>query len=423
MHDETMAIHVGYDSEATTHAVAVPVYQTVAYEFDDAQHGADLFDLAVPGNIYTRIMNPTQAVLEERVAHLERGVAALALSSGSAAVNYSILNLAGAGDNIVSVPQLYGGTYTLFAHMLPQQGIEVRFAAGDSADDLARLIDGRTKAVFCESIGNPAGNIVDLAAVAGMARAHGIATIVDNTVATPALLKPVDYGFDIVVHSLTKYMGGHGSSLGGAIVDSGGFPWTEFSGRYPMFTTPEPSYHGVVYTEALGPAAYIGRARTVPLRNTGSAISPFNAFQIMQGIETLNLRMDRHCDNALAVATHLRDHPKVEWTRYAGLTGDPYHELAVRYLDGRASGILTFGIKGGFAAGVRFYDALRLFKRLVNIGDAKSLACHPASTTHRQLTEEEQLSVGVRPEAIRLSVGIEHIEDIVEDLDQALETA
>ena len=423
MHDETMAIHVGYDSEATTHAVAVPVYQTVAYEFDDAQHGADLFDLAVPGNIYTRIMNPTQAVLEERVAHLERGVAALALSSGSAAVNYSILNLAGAGDNIVSVPQLYGGTYTLFAHMLPQQGIEVRFAAGDSADDLARLIDGRTKAVFCESIGNPAGNIVDLAAVAGMARAHGIATIVDNTVATPALLKPVDYGFDIVVHSLTKYMGGHGSSLGGAIVDSGGFPWAEFSGRYPMFTTPEPSYHGVVYTEALGPAAYIGRARTVPLRNTGSAISPFNAFQIMQGIETLNLRMDRHCDNALAVATHLRDHPKVEWTRYAGLTGDPYHELAVRYLDGRASGILTFGIKGGFAAGVRFYDALRLFKRLVNIGDAKSLACHPASTTHRQLTEEEQLSVGVRPEAIRLSIGIEHIEDIVEDLDQALETA
>ena len=423
MHDETMAIHVGYDSEATTHAVAVPVYQTVAYEFDDAQHGADLFDLAVPGNIYTRIMNPTQAVLEERVAHLERGVAALALSSGSAAVNYSILNLAGAGDNIVSVPQLYGGTYTLFAHMLPQQGIEVRFAAGDSADDLARLIDGRTKAVFCESIGNPAGNIVDLAAVAGMARAHGIATIVDNTVATPALLKPVDYGFDIVVHSLTKYMGGHGSSLGGAIVDSGGFPWAEFSGRYPMFTTPEPSYHGVVYTEALGPAAYIGRARTVPLRNTGSAISPFNAFQIMQGIETLNLRMDRHCDNALAVATHLRDHPKVEWTRYAGLTGDPYHQLAVRYLDGRASGILTFGIKGGFAAGVRFYDALRLFKRLVNIGDAKSLACHPASTTHRQLTEEEQLSVGVRPEAIRLSIGIEHIDDIVEDLDQALETA
>ena len=423
MRDETIAIHVGYESEPTTHAVAVPIYQTVAYEFDDARHGADLFDLAVPGNIYTRIMNPTQAVLEERVAQLERGVAALAPSSGSAAVNYSILNLAVAGDNIVSVPQLYGGTYTLFAHMLPQQGIEVRFAEGDSPDDLAKLIDGRTKAVFCESIGNPAGNIVDLAAVAAMARAHGIATIVDNTVATPALLKPVEHGVDIVVHSLTKYMGGHGSSLGGAIVDSGQFPWTEFAERYPMFTTPEPSYHGVVYTEALGPAAYIGRARTVPLRNTGSAISPFNAFQIMQGIETLSLRMERHCENALAVAEHLRDHPRVAWVHYAGLPGDRYHDLAVQYLNGTASGILTFGVEGGYEAGVRFYDALGLFKRLVNIGDAKSLACHPASTTHRQLTEEEQLRVGVRPEAIRLSVGIEHISDILEDLDQALAAA
>ena len=423
MRDETIAIHLGYESEPTTHAVAVPLYQTVAYEFDDARHGADLFDLAVPGNIYTRIMNPTQAVLEERVAQLERGVAALALSSGSAAVNYSILNLAVAGDNIVSVPQLYGGTYTLFAHMLPQQGIEVRFAEGDSPDDLAKLIDGRTKAVFCESIGNPAGNIVDLAAVAAMARAHGIVTIVDNTVATPALLKPVEHGVDIVVHSLTKYMGGHGSSLGGAIVDSGQFPWTEFAERYPMFTAPEPSYHGVVYTEALGPAAYIGRARTVPLRNTGSAISPFNAFQIMQGIETLGLRMERHCENALAVAEHLRDHPKVAWVHYAGLPGDRYHDLAVQYLNGTASGILTFGVEGGYEAGVRFYDALGLFKRLVNIGDAKSLACHPASTTHRQLTEEEQLHVGVRPEAIRLSVGIEHISDILEDLDQALAAA
>ena len=421
MRDETIAIHLGYESEPTTHAVAVPLYQTVAYEFDDARHGADLFDLAVPGNIYTRLMNPTQAVLEERVAQLERGVAALALSSGSAAVNYSILNLAVAGDNVVSVPQLYGGTYTLFAHMLPQQGIEVRFAEGDSPDDLAKLVDGRTKAIFCESIGNPAGNIVDLAAVSAMARAHGIATIVDNTVPTPALLKPVEHGFDIVVHSLTKYMGGHGSSLGGAIVDSGQFPWKEFEARYPMFTTPEPSYHGVVYTEALGPAAYIGRARTVPLRNTGSAISPFNAFQIMQGIETLGLRMERHCENALAVAKHLRDHPRVEWVNYAGLPGDRYHELALRYLNGSASGILTFGVKGGYDAGVRFYDALGLFKRLVNIGDAKSLACHPASTTHRQLTEEEQRSVGVRPEAIRLSIGIEHIADIIEDLDQALE--
>ena len=423
MRDETVAIHLGYESEPTTHAVAVPLYQTVAYEFDDAQHGADLFNLEVEGNIYSRIMNPTQAVLEERLAQLERGLATLALSSGSAAVNYSILNLAASGDNIVSVPQLYGGTYTLFAHMLPQLGIEVRFAEGDGPDDLAKLIDDRTKAVFVESIGNPAGNIVDLAAVADVTHAHGVATIVDNTVATPALLKPIEHGFDIVVHSLTKYIGGHGNSLGGAIVDSGKFPWTEHADRYPQFTTPEPSYHGVVYTEALGPAAYIGRARTVPLRNTGSAISPFNAFQIIQGIQTLNLRIERHSENALAVARHLKDHPAVEWVSYAGLPGDPYHELALKYLDGRASGILTFGVKGGFEAGVNFYDALELFKRLVNIGDAKSLACHPASTTHRQLTEEEQLSVGVRPETIRLSVGIEHIDDIIEDLDRALDVA
>ena len=421
MKDETIAIHSGYESERTTHAVAVPIYQTVAYEFDDAQHGADLFNLAVPGNIYTRIMNPTQAVLEQRITELEQGVGALALSAGSAAVNYSILNLAEAGDNIVTVPQLYGGTYTLFAHTLPKQGIEVRFAAGDSADELEQHVDGRTKAVFCESIGNPAGNIIDLAAVADMAHSHGIAAIVDNTVATPALLKPVAHGFDIVVHSMTKYMGGHGNSLGGAIVDSGKFPWADHGERYPMFTTPEPSYHGVVYTDALGAAAYIGRARTVPLRNTGSAISPFNAFLIMQGVETLSLRMERHCDNALAVAKELQRHPKVEWVNYAGLPSDRYHDLALRYMNGRASGILTFGVQGGFAGGVRFYDALKLFKRLVNIGDAKSLACHPASTTHRQLTEAEQRSVGVLPETIRLSVGIEHIDDIVEDLRQALD--
>ena len=421
MRDETIAIHGGFKSDPATHAVAVPVYQTVAYQFDDAQHGADLFNLAVPGNIYTRIMNPTQAVLEERVAGLEGGVAALALSAGSAAVTYSILNLAAAGDNIVTVPQLYGGTYTLFAHTLPGMGIEVRFADGDSPEDLTRLVDGRTRAIFCESIGNPAGNIVDLEAVSDLARAHGIATIVDNTVATPALLKPIEHGFDIVVHSLTKYMGGHGNSLGGAIVDSGRFPWADRAARYPAFSTPEPSYHGVVYTEALGPAAYIGRARTVPLRNTGAAISPFNAFLILQGLETLNLRMERHCDNALAVARHLQSHPKVAWVNYAGLPGDRYHDLAVRYLGGRASGILTFGLAGGFDDGVRFYDALELFKRLVNIGDARSLACHPASTTHRQLNEEEQRSVGVRPEMIRLSVGIENIEDIIGDLDRALD--
>ena len=420
MKDETIAIHGGYESEPTTHAVAVPIYKTVAYEFDDAQHGADLFNLAVPGNIYTRIMNPTQAVLEERVTALEKGVGSLVLSAGSAAVNYSILNLAEVGDNIVSVPQLYGGTYTLFAHMLPKQGIEVRFAEGDSAEDLEKLVDDRTKAIFCESIGNPAGNIVDIKSLADMAHSHGIATIVDNTVATPVLLKPIDYGFDIVVHSLTKYMGGHGNSLGGVITDGGQFDWAANSERYPMFTTPEASYHGVVYTDALGPAAYIGRARTVPLRNTGSAISPFNAFLLMQGIETLTLRMEKHCDNAITVAKHLQDHPKVEWVSYAGLEGDRYYDLAQRYMNGRASGILTFGVNGGFDAGVKFYDALKMFKRLVNIGDAKSLACHPASTTHRQLTEEEQRSVGVLPEMIRLSIGIEHVEDILEDVDQAL---
>ncbi len=423
MRDETIAIHGGYTSEPTTKSVAVPIYQTVAYEFDDAQHGADLFNLAVPGNIYTRIMNPTQDVLEQRVAGLERGVAGLALSAGSAAINYSILNLAEVGDNIVTVPQLYGGTFTLFSHMLPRQGIEVRFAEGDGAGDLEKLIDDRTRAVFCESIGNPAGNIVDLAPIAEMAHSHGVATIVDNTVATPALLKPVEHGWDIVVHSLTKYMGGHGNSLGGVIVDSGRFPWADHAARYPMFSQPEPSYHGVVYCEAFGPAAYIGRARTVALRNTGSAISPFNAFLIMQGIETLTLRMEKHCANALAVAQHLADHPKVEWVSYAGLPGDRYHELAQKYLGGRASGIMTFGVKGGFEAGVRVYDALGLFKRLVNIGDAKSLACHPASTTHRQLSEAEQKRVGVLPEMIRLSVGIEHIDDIIEDLDQALERA
>ena len=420
MKDETIAIHGGYTTDPTTHAVTAPIYQTVAYEFDDAQHGADLFDLAVPGNIYSRIMNPTCDVLEQRVAALEGGVGALAVSAGSAAINYAILNLATAGDNIVTVPQLYGGTYTLFAHMLPSQGIEVRFAENDSVAALEALIDDRTKAIFLETIGNPAGNIVDIEAVATMARQRGVATIADNTVASPALLKPIQYGIDIVVHSLTKYMGGHGTTLGGIIVDSGQFPWAEHAQRYPGLNTPEPSYHGVVYTEAFGPAAYIGRARTVPLRNTGAALSPFNAFQLLQGIETLSLRMERHCANTQAVAQHLQSHDKVEWVSYAGLGGHPHRELAQKYMGGAASGILTFGVKGGFDAGVKFYDALKLFKRLVNIGDAKSLACHPASTTHRQLSEEEQSAVGVAPEAIRLSVGIEHIDDILADLDQAL---
>ncbi len=420
MKDQTIAIHGGYETDPTTHAVTTPIYQTVAYEFDSAQHGADLFNLVVPGNIYSRIMNPTNDVLEKRVTMLEGGVGALALSAGSAAVHYAIINLAEMGDNIVAVPQLYGGTYTLFAHMLPKMGIQVRFAESDSAADLSKLIDKKTKAVFFETIGNPAGNIIDVAAVAQMARSHGVATIADNTVATPVLLKPIEHGVDIVVHSLTKYMGGHGTTLGGLIVDGGKFPWATHKERYPMFNEPEASYHGVVYVDALGPAAYIGRARTVPLRNTGAALSPFNAFQLMQGIETLPLRMERHCQNTQRVAEYLKTHKHVQWVSYAGLKDHPHHALAQKYMQGRASGILTFGVKGGFDAGVKFYDALKLFKRLVNIGDAKSLACHPASTTHRQLTEAEQRKVGVAPEGIRLSVGIEDIDDILADLDQAL---
>ena len=420
---ETQAIHTGYESEPTTHAVAVPIYQTVAYEFDDAQHGADLFNLAVPGNIYTRIMNPTNDVLEQRVAAMEGGVASLALSSGQAAINYSILNLTEAGNNIVSVPQLYGGTWTLFRHMLPKLGIEVRFAEGDSADDLAKLIDGKTAAVFCESIGNPAGNIPDLQAISDMAHAHGVPVIVDNTVPTPALCRPVEHGCDIVLHSMTKYMGGHGTTIAGILVDGGIFDWEKHADRFYMFSTPEPSYHGVVFTDAMGPAAYIARARVVALRNTGSALSPFNAFLILQGLETLSLRMERHTDNALAVAKYLESHAQVDWVSYPGLESSPYYDLAQKYTDGRPSALLTFGIKGGFDAGVKFYDALKIFKRLVNIGDAKSLAAHPASTTHRQLTPEEQLASGVTPDTIRLCVGIEHIDDIIEDLEQAMAAA
>jgi O-acetylhomoserine (thiol)-lyase len=423
MKDQTLAIHAGFKSDPETHATAVPIYQTVAYEFDDAQHGADLFNLAVPGNIYTRIMNPTTGVLEQRCAELEGGIAGLCLSAGSAAINYSILNIAEQGNNIVSVPMLYGGSYTLFKHMLPRQGIEVRFGADDSVEAMQSLIDDKTTAVFCETIGNPAGNIVDLEALADMAHAHGVPLIVDNTVATPALTKPIHWGADIVVNSLTKYMGGHGNSLGGVIVDSGEFPWADYPDKFHMLTTPEESYHGVVYTEALGAAAYIGRVRTVPLRNTGSALSPMNAFQILQGMQTLPLRMERHCDNAIAVARYLQEHPAVDWVSYAGLPDSPYYELAQKYTNGRPSALLTFGIKGGFDAGVKFYDALQMFLRLVNIGDVKSLAAHPASTTHRQLSEEELKSAGVTPDMIRLCIGIEDIEDIIEDLDQALAAA
>ena len=423
MKPATIAIHAGYETDPTTRSVAVPIYQTVAYEFDDAQHGADLFNLAVPGNIYTRIMNPTADVLEKRVAELEGGVAGLAVSAGSAAINYSILTVAQAGNNIVTVPMLYGGTYTLFAHQFPRQGIEVRFAKDDSPEELEKLIDDKTSAVFAESIGNPAGNVADLEAIADMAHSHGVPLIVDNTVATPVLTRCIDYGADIVVHSLTKYMGGHGNSLGGLIVDGGSFPWADHADRFPLLTEPEASYHGVVYTEALGPAAFIGRARTVPLRNTGSSISPMNAFLILQGIETLALRMERHCDNALAVARYLQAHSAVDWVSFAGLPDSPYYDLAQKYTGGKPSALLTFGIKGGFDAGVKFYDALQMFKRLVNIGDAKSLAAHPASTTHRQLTEEELKMAGVTPDMIRLCIGIEDIEDIIADLDQALSSA
>lgn len=420
MKDETIAIHAGYQSEPTTKAVATPIYQTAAYEFDNAQHGADLFNLAVPGNIYTRLMNPTNDVLEQRLAALEGGVAALVVSSGAAAITYAIQNLVSLGDNIVSTAQLYGGTYTFFAHMLPQQGVEVRFAKDENPASLAELIDEKTKAVYCESIGNPAGNIADIKAICDLAHAKGVPVVVDNTVASPALCKPIHFGADVVVHSLTKYIGGHGTTLGGAIVDSGQFDWAAHADRFPQFTSPETAYHGVVYTEAFGQAAYVARVRTVALRNTGATLAPMNAFLLMQGLETLSLRMERHCENALKVAEFLQSHPLVDWVSYGGLPDSPYYELAKTYMKGRPASLLSFGLKGGYAAGVTCYDALGLFKRLVNIGDAKSLACHPASTTHRQMNEAEQLEAGVRPEMLRLSVGIEHIDDILADLEQAL---
>ncbi|MCC1496017.1 O-acetylhomoserine aminocarboxypropyltransferase/cysteine synthase family protein [Alcanivorax sp. 1008] len=422
MKPETIAIHGGFAGDPETHAVAVPVYQTTSYYFDNTQHGADLFDLKVPGNIYTRITNPTNAVLEQRVAELEGGIGALALASGMAAITAAIQTVAKVGDNIVSVSRLYGGTYNFFAHTLPQQGIEVRMASGDDPAALEALIDDNTKAVFCESIGNPAGNIVDLQALADVAHKHGIPLMVDNTVATPVLCRPFDFGADIVIHSLTKYMGGHGTTVAGVIVDSGKFPWKD-NPRFPQFNEPDPSYHGVVYAEALGPAAFIGRARVVPLRNMGAALSPFNAFLILQGIETLSLRMERHCENAQKVAEFLKAHKKVKWVNYAGLPDDRYHDLSKRYMKGTPSAILSFGIDGGRDAGGRFIDALQMFKRLVNIGDAKSLACHPATTTHRQLDEKEMERAGVSIDMVRLSIGIEHIDDILADITQALEKA
>ncbi len=420
---ESIALHEGYKSEETTKAAAVPIYQTTSYTFDDTQHGADLFDLKVPGNIYTRIMNPTTDVLEKRLAAMEGGIAALCVASGMAAITYAIQCITETGDNIVSTSQLYGGTYNLFAHSFPRQGVEARMVSHDDFEGFENAIDEKTKAVFCESIGNPAGNIVDMERLAEIAHKHGIPLIVDNTVATPYLCRPFELGADIVIHSLTKYIGGHGTSIGGVIIDSGKFDWAANKDRFPVLSEPDPSYHGVVYTEALGPAAYIGRCRVVPLRNTGAALSPMNAFQILQGLETLGLRMERHCENAEKLADYLSRHEKIEWVNYAGLPDSPYYPLCQSVTGGKASGILSFGIRGGIEACTKFIDSLEMILRLVNIGDAKSLACHPASTTHRQLNEEELESAGVSADLVRISVGIEHIDDIIADVSQALENA
>src|SRR5580698_4029323 len=422
MKPETMAIHSGYEVDPTTKSVAVPIYQTVAYAFDSADHAAALFNLEAEGFRYTRIQNPTTAVLERRVTALEGGLESMCVASGQAAVNYAMLNVTELGANIVSVPQLCGTTYTLFAHILPSQGVTVRFAASDQPEAIASLIDDKTRAVFCESVGNPAGNICDIEALAGVAHSHGIPLIVDNTVASPILLRPIDFGADIVVNSLTKFLGGHGTTLGGIIVDSGNFDWKQNASRFRAFTEPDHSYHGLVYTDHFGRAAYIARCRSVYLRTGGAVLSPLSAFLLLQGIETVALRVERHVENGRKAAEFLRSHPRVEWVNYAGFSESPNHALAQKYLQGRACSLMSVGIKGGYAAAVKFHDALKLITRLVNLGDAKSLVCHPASTTHRQMSAEEQRSAGVLPEMIRLSIGIEHIDDIVEDLDQALET-
>ncbi|MGH9717525.1 MAG: O-acetylhomoserine aminocarboxypropyltransferase/cysteine synthase family protein [Candidatus Acidiferrales bacterium] len=423
MKDETLAIHAGYDGDPSTKAVAVPIYQTVAFEFDSADHGAALFNLEVPGNIYTRIGNPTNTVLEKRVAALEGGVGGLSVSAGMAAIHYALANIVESGNNIVSIPQLYGATYTLLAHIFPKQGISSRFAKSDEPAAVEELIDENTRAVYCESVGNPAGNVADIEGLARVAHKHGVPLIVDNTVATPILLKPIDYGADVVVHAMTKFMCGHGTSIGGMIVDSGKFPWRKYPDRFYMFNRPEIAYHGVVYVEQFGDAAFIARCRTVCQRNTGATMSPFNGFLFLQGVETLALRMERHVENARKVAEFLRDHPRVEWVNYAGFPDSPLYAMAQRYMGSKRCSLLTFGVKGGFEAGKKCFDALKLFKRMVNMGDAKSLVCHPASTTHRQLTPEEQAKAGVSPEMLRLSVGIEHIDDILDDLGQALDSA
>jgi len=420
---ESIALHHGYESEKTTKAATTPIYQTTSFTFDDTKHGADLFDLKVEGNIYTRIMNPTNGVLEQRVAEMEGGIAGLSLASGMAAITYAIQCITRTGDNIVSTNQLYGGTYNLFAHSFPQQGINVKMVDGADFKAIDAAIDEKTKALYCESIGNPLGNIIDLKELADIAHKHGIPLIVDNTVPTPYLCRPIDFGADVVIHSLTKYMGGHGTTIGGVIVDSGKFDWAKEPKKFPMLNEPDPSYHGVIYTEALGPAAFIGRCRVVPLRNTGAALSPHSAFLIMQGLETLGLRMKQHCENALALAKYLEGHECVEWVNYAALPNDKYNALCKKITKGQASGIISFGIKGGIEAGTKFIDALQMILRLVNIGDAKSLACHPASTTHRQLNPEELALAGVSEDMIRISVGIEHIDDIIHDVEQAIEAS
>jgi len=423
MRRETMAIHFGYQTDPTTKSAVVPIYQTVAYEFDSAEHGAALFNLEAEGFRYTRINNPTTAVLERRVAALEGGVGALCVSSGQAALHFSVLNLTAQGDNLVSVPQLYGTSHTLFAHVLPKFGIEVRFAQSDQPAAIEKLIDGQTKLVFCESVGNPAGNICDVEALANVAHRHGVPLIVDNTVATPILLRPFEYGADVVIHSLTKFMGGHGTTMGGVVVDGGRFPWQDYGARFSMFTQPDPSYHNLVYIDRYGAAAYIERCRSVYQRTMGSVLPPLSSFLLLQGIETVSLRIDRHVENARKVAEFLRADARVDWVNYVGFPESPYHALAQKYLGGRACSLLTFGVRGGFAGGTRFYNALGLIKRLVNLGDARSLACHPASTTHRQMLPAELELAGVKPEMIRLSIGIEHVDDIIEDLDQALAAA
>ncbi len=423
MKPETMVLHAGYGGDPTTRAVAVPIYQTAAFAFDSADHGAALFNLDVEGHIYSRIGNPTNAVLERRVSALESGIGALSVPSGAAAIHYALANITQAGTNVVSVPQLYGATYTFFAHILPKQGVQVRFAPSDDAAAIAALIDADTRAVYCESVGNPAGNVADIAALAEIAHRHGVPLIVDNTVATPILLRPIEHGADIVVHSLTKFIGGHGTTLGGMIVDGGRFDWTAHRARFAMMSEPEPSYHGVIYTEQFGAAAFIARCRTVCQRNTGSVLAPLSAFLLLQGLETLPLRMERHVANARLVAEFLGRDPRIAWIRWAGFPDSPYHALAAKYLGGSGPSLLTFGVKGGLAAGKRMFDAFELFGRMVNMGDAKSLATHPASTTHRQLSAEEQRRAGVSPEMIRLSIGIEHIDDILADLDQALDHA